>query len=182
MDQVPAMSNSEMLIWSVKNQDGKYTRKRVRPEQECRALLKDLIRRFSQPGDLVVGMFAGTFWTAMAYMELPKHRKFVGCEPDKGYFEHARHAAIVHFASIIREGHTDIEKSQELRKMPHCVSSAFPMGRNRLTVLWRAVDRFPPYQILPTHLVNFLSTLWQSEILGKLGRKKAMDGWTGELQ
>ncbi|PXF40303.1 hypothetical protein BWQ96_09986 [Gracilariopsis chorda] len=127
-------------------------------------------------------MFAGTFSTAMACIELPKHRKFVGCEPDKACFEHARHAAIVRFASIIREGHTDIEKSQELGKMARCVSSAFPIGRSRHTVLWRAVNGFPPYQILPPHLVDFLSTLWQSEILRKLGRKKAMDGWPRELQ
>ncbi|PXF41728.1 hypothetical protein BWQ96_08558 [Gracilariopsis chorda] len=68
MDQVPPISNSEMLMWSVKNLDGKYTRKRVRPEQKCRALLNELICWFSQPGDLVVGMFAGTFSTPMAWM------------------------------------------------------------------------------------------------------------------
>ncbi|PXF46431.1 DNA adenine methyltransferase YhdJ [Gracilariopsis chorda] len=156
MDQVPPMYNSEMLMWSVKTPDGIYTRKRVRPEQKCRALLKQLICRFSQPGDLVVEMFAGTFSTAMACVELPKHRNFVGCEPDKACFEHARNAAIVRFASIIREGQRDIEKSQELRKMAHC-------------------ERWPI--VIPLHSQwDEAGTPW------KLGRKKAMDGWLRELQ
>ncbi|PXF50041.1 hypothetical protein BWQ96_00201 [Gracilariopsis chorda] len=181
MNQVLPMSKSEMLMWSVKNPSGKYTRKRVRPEPKCRALFKELIYRLSQPENLVVDMFFWMFSTAMACMELPKHRRFVGCEPDKARFEHARHAAIVRFAYIIREGHKDIEKSQELRKMARCVSSAFPMRRSRQTVIWRAVDGFPPYQILPLHLDDFFSTLWQIEILVKLGRKKPLVGWPKEL-
>lgn len=182
IDQVPPMSYGETLLWNVRNSEGITTRKKVRPEQKCRALLKELICRFSQPGDLVVDLFAGTFSTAMACMELPKHRIFVGCEDEKACFEHAKHAAIVRFASIIREGNTSLEKNQELRKMAHTVVIAFPMGRLRHTLSWKAVNGFSPYQMLPPHVVQFLSTLWRSEEIAKLGKSKTFDQWPSVLQ
>lgn len=56
----------------------------LRPEQKSLALLEELIQRFSQPGDIVVDPFAGTFSTAVACLRVPlgQYRLAVCCDTD----------------------------------------------------------------------------------------------------
>lgn len=60
---------------------------RFHPTQKSTALFQDLIRTFSNPGDLVVDCFAGSATTGIA--ALLENRRFVGCEPSEEYFSKA---------------------------------------------------------------------------------------------
>ncbi|PXF44265.1 Modification methylase CcrMI [Gracilariopsis chorda] len=144
IDEVPQLVKGTLLQWSVQTSNGEVRRRRVRPEPKCRALLKKIICRLSQPGDMVVDMFAGTFSTAMACMELSKHRKFVGSEQDAACFAHAKHAAVLHFARTIQLAENDIPKTQEVRGVAHTVAYAFPETRTRLSRTWTAPKHFQP--------------------------------------
>lgn len=59
-------------------------------EQKSIAVLKEIISRFSQAGDVGVDLFDGTFSTAVACFDLPEHRKFVGCEKQKRWYTHVK--------------------------------------------------------------------------------------------
>lgn len=48
-------------------------------------LIKEIMSKHSNAGDLVVDCFAGSFTTGVAAVELG--RRFIGCDPDQTYFE-----------------------------------------------------------------------------------------------
>lgn len=64
----------------------KYERSEVgyHPTQKPVLLLEDLIKTFSNEGDLVVDLTAGSFSTAIACINTK--RKFIGIEKDENYF------------------------------------------------------------------------------------------------
>lgn len=76
----------------------------LRPEQKCLFLLKELICRFSQAGDIVVDPFGGTFSTAIACFTLDSEigkRRFIGCEKDTVCFEQAKKKVIELYAAAM---------------------------------------------------------------------------------
>lgn len=52
--------------------------KRLRPEQKTSFQLRELVFRFSQPEDLVVELFAGTFLAKVLYFTVSCHPVFSG--------------------------------------------------------------------------------------------------------
>lgn len=132
--------------------------KALRNEQKPLALLKELVSRFSQPGDIVVDLFSGTFSTAVACFQLEKHRRFVGCEQDTNCFEIARDFVTKRFAESIVDGINDIDtpasiklKAVELGKRKVLKKSGDPK--------WYAPAGLPPFQRFPTQLMRFLSAV-----------------------
>ena len=74
---VPKLKAGEGLLLD----DGRL----LRPEQKPLPLLQELVARFSQPGDIVVDCFAGTYSTAAACLAMRngEYRRFFGCESDR---------------------------------------------------------------------------------------------------
>jgi site-specific DNA-methyltransferase (adenine-specific) len=60
---------------------------RFHPTQKSTALFQEIVRIFSNPGDLVLDCFAGSATTGAA--ALMEGRRFVGSEPSDKYFEKA---------------------------------------------------------------------------------------------
>ena len=56
-----------------------------RPEQKCLPLLREIIFRYSRPGDIAVDLFRGTFSGAVANITIlnKKMRTLVGTELDE---------------------------------------------------------------------------------------------------
>lgn len=54
--------------------------RRLRCQQEFSSLMRELMSRFSQPGDLVLDPFARICPTAVACVTVPCHPVLVGCE------------------------------------------------------------------------------------------------------
>ena len=64
-----------------------HGRDRFHPTQKSLPLFEDLIKKHSNPGDVVLDCFAGSATTAVAAIK--SGRKFVGCEVDKDYYDKA---------------------------------------------------------------------------------------------
>ena len=60
-------------------------RKRIHPTQKPLELFREIIKKHSNPGDLVVDPFLGGGTTALAALE--EGRRFAGCDIDPGYVE-----------------------------------------------------------------------------------------------
>lgn len=119
----------------------------LRSEQKPVALLKELICRFSQPGDLVVDPFAGTFSTAFACMDLPNHRKFVSCEKDETCFSYAFTRILRHVSSLIVKVRTDIPLNSVAVTISKLIEDKYGEPRKICDWKWCApkgqVDSYP---------------------------------------
>jgi DNA modification methylase len=79
--------------WNRGGKRGTYTHlvrdgeARVHPTQKPLALMKELVRDFTQPGDLILDPFAGSGTTGAAC--LAEGRRFMGIEQDPRYFRMA---------------------------------------------------------------------------------------------
>lgn len=62
-----------------------HERGRFHPTQKPLALIEDLMKKHSNPGDIVVDCFSGSGTTAHAAINLD--RQFIGCELDKTYYK-----------------------------------------------------------------------------------------------
>ena len=64
-----------------------HSKGRFHPTQKSLALIKDLILKHSNEGDVVLDCFAGSCTTGAAALSL--NRDFIGCELDPSYFKKA---------------------------------------------------------------------------------------------
>lgn len=128
----------------------------LRSEQKPIALIMELLHRFSQPGDIVMDFFGGTFSTAAACLR--SNRRFIGCEKDPRCFEYARAQTIHTFAALVAQG------SSDFRLSPEATARAHALHERAQTTLpddprWSAPPNLPQYQCLPKALVTYLSAL-----------------------
>ena len=163
------------------------TSRMLRPEQKCVSLLKELISRFSQAGDIVVDPFAGTFSTAIACFTLDKDngaRRFIGCEKDAVCFEHAKKKVIERYAGAIVN--KQVDAAQLMRDEDIQVAALYVHNRNgnrrSRNGKWAPPSGLPPYQILPDHILAYLSTAWKSPELIQKCRNVPLNAWKRELQ
>lgn len=166
LDNIPAVSGREVLTEKVAQtvvdeEDPEYGTvstkvKRVRPEQKSIQLLKELICRFSQPGDIIVDFFAGTFSTAMASFMLPEHRKFVGCELDDSCFHQAKAHFTAQFAHFLVnvESVTDIVVPDDILLTAARVSLSAGDTSPITDPNWKAPDGLPKFQRFPLHIFS----------------------------
>lgn len=75
IDEVPHHCPRERIYWRV--QEGqRFVNRQIRPKQKSKELMKELIARTSQPGNLVMDFFSETITIALACMALVLHRNF----------------------------------------------------------------------------------------------------------
>ena len=139
----------------IPNEDGSGTVP-LRSEQKSLALLKELIARFSKPGDFVVDLFSGTFSTAVAAFTLPQHRRFAGCELDSTCFEHAKLRAVQQFSQVLLGKATDIKVPQAILDAAVLVRQS--VKENNSNSRWKPPSGYPPYQKFPLHILSALSS------------------------
>ena len=153
----------------------------LRPEQKSRALLQELICRFSKPGTVVVDMFGGTFSTAAACLTLPKHRIFVGCEMDEEAFIAAKNDLIEVFAMTILDDKTDIQFSDEetLSDARTVVEHSRVISKPRAE--WEPPNGFPAFQALPPWLTQYLAAKCGYPTLSKEYGDLPVSSWPGKL-
>lgn len=138
---------------------GTETARRLRPEQKPTSLLRELVSRFSQPSDIVVDLFAGTFSTAVACFTVPEHRVFIGCEPDPACFALAKSAVLKQFAKAALNPSTNIVLSAEANQAAAVVDSSMPEMPSA-DPLWSPPDGLPLHQCLSPGVMHFLGSLW----------------------
>ena len=157
IDNVPGLAPGE----GVPHKEPPETGSRLlRPEQKPLPLLKELISRYSQPGDIVVDLFAGTFSTAIACFSLPQHRTFAGCEKDKRVMDTVKQHVQDRFAQFISDPNsvTDMDVPDDVLENA-CrlvLSSSLQMSKY---VHWKAPGGFPQYQIFPLHITTVFTSM-----------------------
>ena len=158
----------------------------VRPEQKGRGLLQELILRYSQPGDIVVDLFAGTLSAAMACVSLPmgQHRLAVCSERDPLVVELAMPRLRAEFVYAVERGgfakcgrtEAVVRACEDLRRQEDALNLEHQAGTTsvgppclgyRLATAselgWAppAGDgNFPCHSALPPELVSYLACRW----------------------
>ena len=133
-----------------------------RSSQKNLSLLKALVwRRYKKHHETVVDCFGGTFTTAKACLELPKHPRFVGCEFDSHCVQVALPEVLDMLATQLRSRNSDIDGDvpalnsardyQFLRKD----KKLYPQRLGE----WKISGGLLHYQRLPPHICSFIATL-----------------------
>jgi len=156
IDNVPRLAPGEQVrvanqAFDAEAQVPKARRtKALRNEQKCLPLLRELISRFSQPGDIVVDFFSGTLSTALACLTLPEVHVFAGTELDADCHAAAVPEVCKRFAVHISMGNNvNIPMSHEIRSALRFLCTSFRQStRQAGDVAWEAPADMPQYQAL----------------------------------
>jgi len=89
----------------------------LRPEQKNVAIMRELVEQYSNPGDIVVDMFAGTFAMAKACLSVGKARKFAGCDADANCVNTSRPSVLATYAKEALKGESVTEAVGEQSKV-----------------------------------------------------------------
>ena len=130
----------------------------LRAEQKSLPLLMELVSRFTQPGDLVVDLFAGTFSSAAACFSLKEHRRFAGCESDPKCNEVAIPFIIRKLAAVLCSGNTDLVVSPQVLAAAAKIFAQDPSTAVIADDKWVAPNGLPPFQRIPMHIAAVLSS------------------------
>lgn len=183
-DNVPPLESGEALLQMEKKSNGVEKAKKVRPGQKSEKLMRELVARFSLPGDLVVDMFGGTFTTAIACLTMPvgEHRIFVGCELEEKCFFAGRLRVLEAFARALTDtkGSKFVVSAEALDAARVVVQHA--KVRKAPSMEWCAPPKFPQYSELPSCVVRFLANLWREPDLTSALQHKCVDDWPREYQ
>lgn len=201
MNNVPALSVGERFYRTDSKgaSSSKGNRPQMlRPEQKSVLLLKELIARFSNPGDIVVDLFGGTFSTAIAALTLPDMRIFVGGDSDAACTLHAQMRCLSAFAKVVTRldsdttrdsiAQTEVSLTEELRSaankyLDRYSSSSQPIPGWSKDPLWNAPEGFPSAQRLPLSSMKFLATMLQDKcFLDPLLTNSSPDSWPTPLR
>ena len=173
IDNVPRRMPGETLMTKDRTQ--------LRPEQKCVALLKELICRYSLPGDVVVDFFGGTYATGVACLSLEHPRQFVGCELDKSCNDHSAMHLLSTFASALASGRFTSVATDEARLQAQAL-----LQRSRVAV--RLSPLMPPagmpiFPRLPEHLLKvFATSIGDITALERLAALPVADWPAADLQ
>ena len=153
----------------------------VRCEQKSIALMKELICRFSQPKDIVLDTFAGTFATAVACFQLSQPRRFIGCEADVECFNISRKHVVRRFSEVVNgDKQKFLLSTAGFEKAEYIASSRSfaDIGDE----IWTAPRLFPAFQRLPTHLISYLACDWNETALFLKMGTLPLGKWDAEYQ
>lgn len=171
IDNIPVVAGREALVEKVAvsitdEEDPDFGRvstraRRVRPEQKSVHLMKELVSRFSQGGDIVVDLFAGTFSLAFACFQLPQHRVFAGCELDEDCYDQAKNHFTTQLAHYLvdTETITDIPIPEDALLSAARISISNQDNAPLLDPDWKAPNNLPKFQRLPLHVFSRIAAL-----------------------
>lgn len=138
----------------------KSTRFALRPEQKALPLFQELISRFSQPGDIVVDFFSGSFPISLACVSLPSHHIFVGCEIEDSFFQLEKQHVIQTFAAITSDPQqiTDIELPWA--ELPAATILRLSReSRRGGDAFWVTSAELSQFQRFPEHFHSYLASI-----------------------
>ena len=157
--------------------------KRLRAEQKPLSILRELISRFSKPGDIVVDLFSGTYSTAIACMTMRDglYRKFIGCEKDATCHGSAQPLLLDCFVRQGRDGvfgeatKNDISSILANKEWNYSIRSN--VGSERLRHRSDAPDGFPSVSSLPLHMLRFVSSVARDQSMLRRLAEVPMNEW-----
>ncbi len=183
MDNVPRLAPHEGLLWPRDRDSNSGRQGLVRPEQKALPLLQELVSRFSQPGDLVVDFFAGSFSTAVACFSVPQHRIFVGCEVEEDCYQLAKKHVVNTFAETMSDPNfaTNLVLPQDVLECS-AVLASYSKKNHEQGGNWKAPSGFPQYQVFPSHVFQYFSQKVESMQFYEQYFGAELDRWPAMLQ
>ena len=172
------------------------SRNMARAEQKNLALIMELIMRYTQPGDVVVDMFAGTCTTGVACMSLLDHRLFIGGDSDARIVDLGQKRILDSFIVNAVRGHTPggVHVTDELmeamktvyRRNKYGIANRFDGGSTNVQHLTSSSSlahvKLRRTQRLPALLHGFLANaLSEKEFMSGKCRATGPDRWTPRL-
>ena len=151
----------------------------LRPEQKSTKMLRDVIRKFTQPGDLVMDLFSGTAATAKACLSLDEHRRFVGCDIDGDCVNASMDSVLDVFAAQAINPASDITLDIKGLKAAR-VFIAFreqSMAKTRRDK-WTLAPGLYPVQTFPPHVLQYLSSYFMDYSLQDNLRNVPPSNWS----
>lgn len=116
--------------------------KRLQTEQKANTLLRKLVPRLSQPGNLFVDLCAGTLSITMACFTVPCHRVVAGHEASLACFSVAEETTLRPFAKSALDAEMDVELSEKAAGTAARVSS-LALKVASADLLWFQPDSLP---------------------------------------
>ena len=141
----------------MQKEEDRYKHK-LRPEQKPVSLLKFLINKFTNGGDLVVDPCAGTFSAMRACMLMDEHRRFAGTDKDSLCASVVEDDMIGLFAKQVQNPRSDITVEDGMIRQQVQTICAFNVNkevRKRATA-WHVAPGLVPMQNFPPHIVQAL--------------------------
>ncbi|OSX79884.1 hypothetical protein BU14_0070s0059, partial [Porphyra umbilicalis] len=138
----------------------------LRPEQKPVSLLRELIRRFTKPSDVVLDLFAGSFSTADACIQTRRHSWSCDKDPVAVRFGKRRvFSSFVRFLSSTHDGRAICERDAELASAVTTTVGALDrnvlsddrppaMRPARRSILQPPATEMVPHTVLPRHIVD----------------------------
>ena len=154
---VPRLPTSEIVKVRNSVESGKF--RMLRPEQKNISVMKDIVSKFSKPGDLVMDPFSGTCSTAKACLSLNKHRRFVGCELDENCLKQSIEGVLKVFAEQVLSDTSDIHGSPELENDCNLyVRYLDAKDKRERHDRWTVPGGLHPVQTFPRHILKHMSS------------------------
>ena len=157
MDNVKGPLQGERIM--IRGNKGRS--RQLRAEQKGLAFMMELIERFSQPGDQVVDLCAGTFSTGLACLLLPQYRSFVGCDNDLACVQVAKSHVYGRLANFIVHDKPGFPVTTKLLESSKTVLNG--EGTTVVEADWRPPANYPPYQYFPRHILLYASSTFQTQ-------------------
>lgn len=86
----------------------------IQPEQKGMAVMKYLVDKYSQPGDLVYDPFAGSYPTGRVCLSLPLHSRYILRDKDMDCNKYAMRHLVEGFSSQVLNPKSEMTGSSEL--------------------------------------------------------------------
>ena len=154
---VPVPSGSEVVYIPMEKEEDQY-KHRLRPEQKPASLMKYLINKFTNGGDLVIDPCAGTFSTMQACILLDKHRRFAGTDKDSNCACIVEEDMIGLFAKQVQNPKSDLSVEDGMVRQhvqTVCEYNVNKVVRKRASA-WDVAPGLVPMQNFPPHIIQAL--------------------------
>lgn len=129
--------------------------RRVRSELKSNSLLREVVSRFSQQGDLVVALLTGKFSTAMAHFTVLSYPVSAKCELDPGCLPMTSEAVVGQSGKPALDAGTDAELSTRRSEAAVKAASLAPETATA-DRLWSVSDGLPLYHCTTRDVLTFL--------------------------
>lgn len=156
MNNIGKLPHEEIVF---RQQCGDSGRKSMaRPEQKNVSWMRDVIRKFTKPGMVVVDCCAGTLAVGKAGLSLPEHRRVILCDVDSDVVRQSMPSLVLVFAKQVLSDASDIVGNDEVVAAAKKYISAIENTETQLRLASaHGPPGFPPYQTLPDYLLRFMS-------------------------
>lgn len=141
--------------------------------------MRDVGRKFSEAGAMVLDFCAGTCSTGKAWLLHDQHRKFVECDIDPEVLSGAKLDLVLTLASQVLNSGSDFSCSGEVEVAPNVVTDEIgALSARKKALVWEVPPVLDARKVTLGRILHFLSTLYGNYCLYKLCRQIFLSLWS----